>query len=110
MRLACHCKPSEAISLRSTITILTASRSNEVRDMEWREVDLVRRVWTIPAVRMKARREHVVPLTGEALAIHTDYPPGTAEGVAAAGAVSGGWKRGLKAAIIVPMSLILLHE
>jgi integrase len=50
-------------------TILTCSRSNEVRDMKWREVDFEKRVWTIPAERMKARREHAVPLCARALAI-----------------------------------------
>jgi integrase len=50
-------------------TILTASRSNEVRDMDWREIDIERRVWTVPASRMKARKEHVVPLCARALAI-----------------------------------------
>jgi integrase len=49
--------------------ILTTSRSSEVRDMVWAEIDLERRVWTIPPARMKARKEHVVPLCARALAI-----------------------------------------
>ncbi|WP_037279369.1 phage integrase central domain-containing protein [Rubellimicrobium mesophilum] len=48
---------------------LTAARSGEVRGMTWEEVDLEARLWTIPAERMKAGREHRVPLTDEALAI-----------------------------------------
>lgn len=48
---------------------LTAARSGEVRGMEWREVDFDKALWTVPAARMKARREHVVPLTPEALAV-----------------------------------------
>lgn len=44
-------------------TILTAARSGEVRGMAWGEVDLDRRLWTVPAVRMKASEEHVVPLS-----------------------------------------------
>ena len=46
--------------------MLTATRSAEVRLAKWREVDLVARVWTIPASRMKAKREHRVPLSGRA--------------------------------------------
>jgi integrase len=49
--------------------ILTASRSNEVRDARWSEIDLDARLWVIPAERMKARQEHLVPLTDRALAI-----------------------------------------
>lgn len=48
---------------------LTAARSGEVRGMTWEELDLVAGVWTAPAGRMKAGREHRVPLTPEALAI-----------------------------------------
>jgi integrase len=48
--------------------ILTAARSGEVRGATWNEVDLERRLWTIPADRMKAGREHVVPLSASAAA------------------------------------------
>lgn len=44
-------------------TILTACRSGEVRGATWGELDLDAKLWTIPAERMKARREHRVPLT-----------------------------------------------
>ena len=43
--------------------ILTASRASEVRCATWDEVDRDRRVWTIPADRMKTGREHTVPIT-----------------------------------------------
>ena len=49
--------------------VLTATRSAEVRLARWREVDLVARVWTIPATRMKAKREHRVPLSGRAVEV-----------------------------------------
>ena len=49
-------------------TILTAARSGETRGMTWGEVDLDRRVWTIPADRMKAGKEHRVPLAAAAIA------------------------------------------
>lgn len=43
--------------------ILTAARSGEVLEATWNEIDLDGKVWTVPAVRMKAGREHRVPLT-----------------------------------------------
>lgn len=49
--------------------ILCASRSGEVRDATWREVDLDAAVWTIPASRMKGKREHRVPLAPAAVAL-----------------------------------------
>ncbi|WP_367160157.1 integrase arm-type DNA-binding domain-containing protein [Kozakia baliensis] len=50
-------------------TCLTAARSGEVRAATWDEIDLQAKVWTIPPSRMKAGREHRVPLTDGALAI-----------------------------------------
>jgi integrase len=50
-------------------TILTAARSGETRGATWEEMDLEAAQWTIPATRMKAGREHVVPLSAPALAI-----------------------------------------
>ena len=49
-------------------TVLTAARSGETRGMTWAEIDLEARVWTIPAQRMKAGKEHRVPLTDAAIA------------------------------------------
>ncbi|QWW67951.1 site-specific integrase [Rhizobium sp. WYJ-E13] len=50
-------------------TILTAARSGETYGMKWREIDRKEAVWTVPPERMKAFREHRVPLTPRALAI-----------------------------------------
>jgi integrase len=47
--------------------ILTAARSGEVLGARWAELDLHRGVWTVPAMRMKAGREHRVPLSRHAL-------------------------------------------
>ena len=47
-------------------TILTAARSGEALNATWAEIDLDAGVWTVPASRMKARKEHRVPLTGRA--------------------------------------------
>ena len=49
--------------------ILTAARSGEVRGAVWSEFDLAARVWVVPAGRMKAGREHVVPLSDRAVEI-----------------------------------------
>lgn len=49
--------------------ILTAARSGEVRGATWAEIDLDGAVWTIPAERMKARKEHRIPLSRGALAV-----------------------------------------
>lgn len=56
-------------SLALQFTILTAARSGEVRLAIWAEIDLEARVWTIAPERMKAGREHRVPLSKSALAI-----------------------------------------
>lgn len=50
-------------------TILTACRTSEVLNAQWSEVDLASALWTIPASRMKARREHKVPLSNAAVAV-----------------------------------------
>ena len=51
------------------LCILTAARSGEVLGMQWSEIDLERKIWTVPATRMKAGREHRVPLSPRAVAI-----------------------------------------
>lgn len=56
-------------ALALEFTILTAARSGEVLGARWEEFDLDRGVWTIPAARMKAGREHRVPLSRCALKI-----------------------------------------
>ncbi|MCC0043912.1 MAG: integrase arm-type DNA-binding domain-containing protein [Brucellaceae bacterium] len=52
--------------------ILTAARSGEVRGATWAEIDINDQRWTVPCSRMKAGREHRVPLTDRAVAILTD--------------------------------------
>ena len=49
--------------------ILCAARSGEAREASWAEVDIDTRVWTVPANRMKAGREHRVPLSDAAWAL-----------------------------------------
>ena len=57
---------------------LTASRSGQARGATWAEIDLDRKVWTIPAERMKSPRPHTVPLTDDAIAT---FPMGPREGL-----------------------------
>lgn len=51
------------------LTILTAARSNETRFAKWGEFDLDKCIWSIPAVRMKMKEPHVVPLSPPAIAL-----------------------------------------
>lgn len=54
----------DSVSARALeFLILTCCRQSEVRLAQWSEVDLEARLWTIPANRMKSRKEHRVPLT-----------------------------------------------
>ncbi len=51
------------------LLILTAARTGEVIGAKWSEIDLQARVWTVPGERMKARKDHRVPLTTKALSL-----------------------------------------
>ena len=59
----------EVAKLAFEFLILTAARTGEVIGAEWREVDVPNALWTMPAQRMKAGREHRVPISARALAI-----------------------------------------
>jgi integrase len=61
-------------------TILTAARTSETIGATWPEIDMSGKVWTIPADRMKAERDHRVPLSSRALEILQALPrePGNA--------------------------------
>jgi len=62
-------EPETIGRLALLFTLLTACRSGEARGATWEEIDLEGAVWTIPGGRMKAGREHVVPLSAPVLAI-----------------------------------------
>lgn len=62
-------KQPGAAALALRFAILTAARTGEVIGAKWDEVDFAAATWAIPAARMKARREHRVPLSLPALAI-----------------------------------------
>lgn len=67
-------------ALALKFTILTAARSGEVRGMTWGEVDLTESLWIIPAERMKAGREHRIPLSPPAVALLKELLPFRREG------------------------------
>ncbi|WP_289028763.1 site-specific integrase [uncultured Paraglaciecola sp.] len=54
--------------------ILTAARSGEVRKATWNEINFNDRLWTIPAERMKAGKEHKVPLSSLAITLLKQMP------------------------------------
>lgn len=49
--------------------LLTLVRPSEASGTRWEEIDLNAKLWTIPAMRMKAKREHIVPLSPQAIEI-----------------------------------------
>lgn len=81
-------RDKDSISARALeFAILTAARSSEVREATWAEIDLAKQLWTVPASRMKAGREHTVPLSDRTLEILQSLPrvgelvfPGAREG------------------------------
>lgn len=65
----------EGMSARALeFAVLTAARSGEVRGATWSEIDLDAGVWTVPANRMKAKKEHRVPLSSAAIKVLKALP------------------------------------
>ena len=62
-------RASASSKLALEFLVLTAARSAEVRKATWDEIDVKARTWTVPAARMKANREHRVPLSERALEV-----------------------------------------
>ena len=62
-------KAFDVTKLAFEFLILTAARGGEVRGATWAEIDLDAAVWTVPAARMKANKEHRVPLSPRAVAL-----------------------------------------
>ncbi len=66
-------RQQEGVAARALeFAILTAARTGEVIGARWEEINLAEKLWTIPAERMKAGKEHRVPLSAPALAILED--------------------------------------
>ncbi|MFC1395034.1 tyrosine-type recombinase/integrase [Acinetobacter junii] len=65
-----HLRQKKGISPRALeFTILTACRSGEIFGAKWQEIDFKNKVWIIPKERMKADKEHRVPLSKEAITL-----------------------------------------
>jgi integrase len=63
-------RQQEGVAARALeLAILTATRTGEVLGAKWGEINIAERLWTIPAERMKAGKEHRVPLSDAAMAI-----------------------------------------
>ncbi len=68
-------KDHDSISAKCLmLVILTACRSGEARGMKWDEIDFEKGIWTIPEDRMKAGREHQVPLSKQAIHLLQSIP------------------------------------
>jgi integrase len=63
-------RPATALAIRALL--LTAVRKGELLGARWHEFDLESGTWLIPAARMKGRREHMVPLSSQALGVFTE--------------------------------------
>ncbi|RPD89431.1 DUF4102 domain-containing protein [Neisseria weixii] len=59
------CKPSNRICIM--LIMLCFARNKEIRGGQWQEIDFERKIWTIPAQRMKRPREHIIPLSDWAI-------------------------------------------
>jgi integrase len=56
------------------LLILSGQRKSEVAEAQWSEIDITKKIWTIPAGRMKARAAHAVPLSDDAIAVLKSLP------------------------------------
>jgi integrase len=63
------------------LTPVVFARPGELRQAEWSEIDFEKKHWRIPAYKMKMRREHIIPLSKQAIEILKDIEP-----------VTGRWK------------------
>ncbi|MGP0091975.1 MAG: tyrosine-type recombinase/integrase [Xanthobacteraceae bacterium] len=69
-------REQEGIAARALeFAILTAARTGEALGARWPEIDLLDKTWTVPAGRMKAGKEHRIPLSARALAILEEMKP-----------------------------------
>ncbi len=80
----------EGISAKALeFAILTAARSGEVRGVTWGEIDIANRLWIVPAERMKAEKEHKVPLSDAAVTLLEALTPENDASLVFPGAVLG---------------------
>jgi len=67
LRTLNNCAGRVLVKLAMQLLILTGVRSGELRQAEWQEFDFERKVWNVPAERMKMRCSHLVPLSSQAI-------------------------------------------
>jgi integrase len=68
-------RKNDSISAKAVeFLVLTAVRSGSVRQAEWPEIDFERKLWIIPAEHTKAKQEHRVPLTPQAIKLLKSLP------------------------------------
>jgi len=68
-------QPKPSLSAKALLlTILTATRTNEVLGAKWEEIDYKNECWTIPPERMKAKKEHRIPLVKSAISLLKSLP------------------------------------
>lgn len=69
LRAIQECETGQVNRAAVMLMIYTACRPGEVRHAEWAEIDLASATWIIPAAKMKMRRDHIVPLPTQAVAL-----------------------------------------
>ncbi len=72
------------------LILITGQRQAEVAGMRWQELDLEKRIWTVPAERMKSKCVHMVPLSDLAVEVLASKPPISTEYVFASPRKHGG--------------------
>ena len=65
--------------VKAMITAMLAQRPGEIRHAQWEEFDFDEAIWAIPAAKMKMRRDHLVPLPEQALALLSELNEITGE-------------------------------
>jgi len=73
MEFRCRVDTIGAVALR--FLILTAARTGEVLGARWAEIDWTEKTWTVPAIRAKTNRDHIIPLSTGALATLREVEP-----------------------------------
>lgn len=81
--------------------ILTAARSGEALGSTWSEIDLSSKLWTVPASRMKAKAEHVVPLSTASLDLLKALAPANVDPRALIFAVGGAARSNMAMAMLL---------
>jgi integrase len=82
-------------------TILTAARSGEALGATWGELDLEEKLWRVPAERMKAGAEHVVPLSDAAIAVIASLQPTNPRAINLVFAIEGAARSNMAMAMLL---------